>query len=141
MSGLKVALNVLNCFLPGIIHVLVEKRINLPLIQFTTVYNGKGQDKITPLQARTSPYGYRSLRLPEFLDYRRMKVVRLSALLIGRLYPLSDIAGTHFCSRLSRHQGYSAVGGKESMKNLRTPILPACNAVLQPTAPPRIPHP
>jgi len=39
------------------------------------------------LQAWTGPEGSRRLRLPEFLDNRHMKVVRLSALRTGRLYP------------------------------------------------------
>ena len=36
----------------------------------------------------------RRLTLPEFLDNRHMKVVRLSALPTGRLYPSGDILGT-----------------------------------------------
>jgi hypothetical protein len=43
--------------------------------------------KAIPLQALTDPLGSRSLRLLEFLDNRHMKVVRLSALRAGRLYP------------------------------------------------------
>jgi hypothetical protein len=50
-----------------------------------------------PLQAWAGPYRPRRLRLPEFLDSCYMKVVRLSALLTGRLYPLRSIPGTHFC--------------------------------------------
>jgi hypothetical protein len=46
-----------------------------------------------------------------------MKVVRLSALRTGRLYPLGDIPGTYFCLRLSRPQGYSVAGRNMSMKN------------------------
>jgi len=46
---------------------------------------GKGKGKAIPLQAWTGPEGSRSLRLPEFLDSRHMKVVRLSALHTGRL--------------------------------------------------------
>jgi hypothetical protein len=36
------------------------------------------------------------------LDNRHMKVVRLSALRIGRLYPVGSIPGTHFYQRLNR---------------------------------------
>jgi hypothetical protein len=43
--------------------------------------------KAIPLQALTGPWGSSSLRLPEFVDNRQKKVVRLSALLTGRLYP------------------------------------------------------
>jgi len=43
--------------------------------------------KAIPLHARTSLEGSRSFRLIEFLDIRHTKVVRLSALCSGRLYP------------------------------------------------------
>jgi hypothetical protein len=46
-----------------------------------------------------------------------MKVVRLSALGTGRLYPPGNTPGTHFCWRLSRPQGHSATGRIMSMKN------------------------
>jgi hypothetical protein len=44
--------------------------------------------KAVPLQAWTGPQGSRRLRL--------MKVVRLSALRTGRVYPPGNIPGTHF---------------------------------------------
>jgi hypothetical protein len=44
-----------------------------------------------------------------------MKVVRLSALRTGSLYPPGNIPGTHFCWRLSRPQGHSAA------RSLRSP--------------------
>jgi hypothetical protein len=75
-----------------------------------------------PIQACTGPYGSRSLSLPERLDNRHMKVVRLSALRIGRLYPREDMHDTHFRRRLSRPQGYIAVGRIKSMKNPQNPI-------------------
>ena len=74
-----------------------------------------------------------------------MKVVRLSALRTGRLYPPGNIPGTHFCQRLSQPRGHSAAGRIISMKNSddtignRTRDLPDCSAVPQPTAPPRAP--
>ena len=49
--------------------------------------------------------------------------------------PPGNIPDTHFCWRLSRPQGYSAV----AIGN-RTRDLPACSAVPQPTAPPRDPR-
>ena len=75
-----------------------------------------------------------------------MKVVRLSALRTGRIYPPGNIPGTHSCWRLSRPQGHSAAGRIMSMKNSndtignRTRELPTCSAVPQPTAPPRTPY-
>jgi hypothetical protein len=74
-----------------------------------------------------------------------MKVVRLSSVRTGRLYPPGKIPGTQFCQRLSRPQGHSATGRIMSMKNSndtignRTRDVPACSAVPQPTAPPRSP--
>jgi hypothetical protein len=75
-----------------------------------------------------------------------MKVVRLSVLRTGRLYPPGYIPGTHFCLKLRQPQGHSAAGRIMSMKNFndtignRTHDLPACSAIPQPTAPPRAPH-
>jgi hypothetical protein len=46
-----------------------------------------------------------------------MKVVRLSALGTGRLYPLGIIPDTHFCQILSQTQGHSTAGRFMSMKN------------------------
>ena len=43
-----------------------------------------------------------------FHDNRHLKVVRMSALHTGRLYPPGNIPGTHFCFKLSRLQGHSA---------------------------------
>ena len=73
-----------------------------------------------------------------------MKVVRVSALRAGRLYPPGSIPGTHFCERLSGPQGHSAAGRIMSMENFsdtienRTRDLLTCSAVPQPTAPPRV---
>jgi len=63
-----------------------------------------------------------------------MKVVRLSALSTGRLYPPGNIPGTHFYQRLSRPQGHSVAGRIMSMKKSnnsgdRNRDLPACSAV------------
>ena len=74
-----------------------------------------------------------------------MRVVRLSALRTGRLYPTGNTPGTHICKRLSRTNGHSAAGRIMSMKNSnetigdRTRDLPACSAVPQPTVSPRAP--
>ena len=54
---------------------------------------------------------------PRLQDKRHMMVVSLSALRTGRFYPPGKIPGTHFCYRLSRPQGRSAVGRIMSMKN------------------------
>ena len=57
-----------------------------------------------------------------------------------------NIPCSHFCYRLSQPQVHSAAGRIMSMKNSndtngkRTHDLPACSAVIQPTAPPSTPH-
>ena len=61
----------------------------------------KGKGKVVPLQARRDPEGSRKLRFTDFVTAQDS--VRLSALRTGRLYP-------HFCYRLSRPQGHSAIG-------------------------------
>jgi len=43
--------------------------------------------KVMPVQASRGSEGSRGLRLPDFKTNRPMKVVRLSALRTGRLYP------------------------------------------------------
>jgi len=44
-------------------------------------------DKAIQLQVWTGPEGSRRLRYPRFQDNQHIKVVRLSALHTGRLYP------------------------------------------------------
>ena len=47
----------------------------------------KGEGKAIPLKAWTLPEGSRRLRYPDFKTVSTQKVVRLSALHTGRLYP------------------------------------------------------
>jgi hypothetical protein len=54
---------------------------------FYEVFMKLKKGKSIPVQAWTGPEGSRRLRLPEFIDNRHIKVVRLSALRTGRLYP------------------------------------------------------
>ena len=87
--------------------------------------------------------GFQEVENPRFQDSRHMKVLRLSGLGTGRLYPPEKIPGTHFCQRLSRPQGHRVAEWIMSMKNSNEPIgnrtsdLPACSAVPHPNAPPR----
>jgi len=104
-------------------------------------FHGDNNGKAIPLQAWTGPEGCRRLRLPRFQDNRHMKVVRLSAIRTGRLYPSGNTPGSHFCWRLSQPHGHSAAGRIMSMENSgdtngnRTRDLPASSAMPQPTAP------
>jgi hypothetical protein len=55
------------------------------------------KDKAAPVQTWTGPLGFQEVEAPRFLDSRHMKVVRLSAVSTGRVYPPGNIPGTHFC--------------------------------------------
>jgi len=70
-------------------------------------YTRKG--KAVPLQARRRPEFSRKLMFPDFMTTAQ-DGGGLSALRTGRLYPPGNTHGTHFCWRLSRPQGRSAIG-------------------------------
>jgi hypothetical protein len=53
--------------------------------------------KSNPITGLGRPLGLQEVEAPRFLDSRHMKMVRLSALRTGRLYPPGKILGTHFC--------------------------------------------
>ena len=57
----------------------------MPFMQVNVYLSGKGKSIL--VQAWTGPQGNRSSRLSELLDNRHLKVVRLSDLRSGRLYP------------------------------------------------------
>jgi len=43
--------------------------------------------KVIPVQAYCRPRGFQEVEVPRFRDNRHMKVIKLSALSTGRLYP------------------------------------------------------
>ena len=65
------------------------------LLKPTPMYFYKS-DHITGLDR---PWGFQDVEAPKFQDNRHMKVIRLSALRTGRLYPppKGNIPGIHFC--------------------------------------------
>jgi len=88
------------------------------------------------------PWGHLRLRVPDFPENQYMKVVRLSAVCTGRLYPPWDTPGTHYCQRLSRTQGHFASRRIKSMKMFNDPHIESnlrTIAVPKPNASPRIP--
>ena len=74
-----------------------------------THYESKGKGKSVPLQAWSGPEGSRKLRFPDYMTKAQDggKVVSCT-----RRPPLppGNVPGTHFCYRLSRPQGHSAIG-------------------------------
>jgi hypothetical protein len=109
-------------------------------------YGEKGKKSIrqsNPISGLGRPRGFHDVEATRIQDNRHLKVVRLSTLRTGRLYPSGNISGTNFCERLSQPQGHTAAGRIMSIKNTnetignRTHDLPACSAVPQPRAPPR----
>ena len=81
--------------------------LTLPLLFSTTTSKGKG--KTVPLQAWSGPEGSRKLRFPDFITTAQDggKVVSLTH---RPSFPPGNAPGIHFCWRLSRPQGHSAIG-------------------------------
>ena len=80
--------------------------------------------KAIPLPAWTSPLRSRRMRLPEFLDSRHMKVVKLSALWTGRLHPLTQeislaLISVKVCVDLR------AILRPEGLSQLKIPMTPS----------------
>jgi hypothetical protein len=68
----------------------------------------KSKRKVTLKQAYVALRGPGGVNAPGFLDNRNIKVVRLSVLRTGRLYP-QEYPGTHF-ERPSRPRAHGLVG-------------------------------
>jgi len=56
-----------------------------------------GKRKAIPVQVYYRPIGFQKVETAKFLDSRRMKVVRFSALPTGHIFPSGYIPATHFC--------------------------------------------
>ena len=88
--------------------------------------------KAVPLQAWIGPEGSRKLMFPDFMTTAQDGSKIVSPTHRPPLPP-GKAPGTHFCYRLSRHQGQSAIGRIMSTKNSndtiwnRTSNLPICN--------------
>jgi len=69
-------------------------------------YKGKG--KAVPLQASSSPEVSRKLRFPDFVTTAQ-DCDKFVSLTHRPPLPPGNTPGTHFCYRLSRPQGHSAI--------------------------------
>jgi len=56
-----------------------------------------GRNFRNPITGPDRPRGFQEVESIRFQDNRHMKVVGLSALRTGRLYPSGNIPGIHFC--------------------------------------------
>jgi len=72
---------------------------------YICLYKGKA----VPLQAWSGPEGSRKIRLPDFMRTAQDGDKAVSLTYRPPL-PQGNAPGTHFCYRLSRHQGHSAIG-------------------------------
>ena len=75
----------------------ISKVWNIRKCRSTVKGNGKSKGTAIPIKAWAGREGCTGLRLPEFVDRRNMKVVKLSASLTSCLYPPGNTSGTHFC--------------------------------------------
>ena len=66
---------------------MIAATCGFPLSTQSNYVEGKVQDSAIPAHPWTGPAVSRRLRLPDFKTIGHMKVVRLSALRTGRLYP------------------------------------------------------
>jgi len=88
----------------------------------------------------TGPEGFRRSRFPDFKNNRHMKVVRLSTLRTGRLYPQETFLVFISVRGWVDSKGHSGAGRIMSMKIFNDTIgnhtrdLPACRAVPQRTS-------
>ena len=97
----------------------------LSLTTENSVYSGGGQGVVTsvvkkkgksvPLQAWSGPEGSRNLRFPDFMT-TALEGGKVVSLTHRPHLPPGNSPGTHFCQRLSRPQGHSAIGRIMSMK-------------------------
>ena len=71
------------------------------------VFHDAVRGRAIPLQAYYRPWGFQEDEAPRLQDSRHKKVVRLSALLNGRLYHPRGTPGIHSYWRLCRPQGHS----------------------------------
>ena len=85
-SLLKVTVHILTTVVLRFVNLSIEATLSELLTESLKQTTNKSIARAIPLQAWTGPLGSRGFRLPEFLENRYTKVVRLLALGTGRFY-------------------------------------------------------
>jgi len=78
------------------------------------------KEQVTVTQFLDTPWGFQEVAVLRFQKNWNMKVLRLSALSTGRLYP-ENISGNHFCQRLNQPQEHSVA---ERIMSMKIPMIP-----------------
>jgi hypothetical protein len=78
----------------GFVHAKAHETVAM-LRRRLKILSIKG--KAIPVQAYYMPISSHEVETPIFLDSQQRKVVGLSILCIGYLYPSGNIPGTHLC--------------------------------------------
>jgi len=60
-------------------------------------YKNKDKDKAFPVLTYYRPMGFQEFESPRFRENRYIKVVSLTTVGTGHLYPTGNIPDTHFC--------------------------------------------
>jgi hypothetical protein len=95
------------------LHFIQSSGRNVKRILLGILVKGKSN----PITGLDRPWGFQEVEAPRFLDNRYMKVVRLSSLRTGHLYPPGNMPGTLFFKRLIRPQRHSPAGRIILVKN------------------------
>jgi hypothetical protein len=103
------------------------------------LYEGYNYVVSNPITGLDRPLGLHEVEAPRFLDNQHMKMVRLSALLTGRLYPPKKDCWYSFLLEADSTETIMSMKNSSDTIGNRTHDVPACSAVPQPTAPPLAP--
>ena len=85
------------------------QRLQACNIKTSKIIKRQGKGKAVPLQACSGAEGSRKLRFPDFMT-RAQDGGKVVSLTHRPPLPPGNAPGTHFCYRMSRPRGHSAIG-------------------------------